>query len=51
MEQRFQRQSQKPKPSTDMGVYGAHNRKNSFFVSKDEDEEENLQQNTLQSIV
>ena len=32
-----------------MGIYGAHNRKNSFFVSKDEDED--LQLKTLQSIL
>lgn len=49
MDQHFQRQSQKTKPITDMGVYGVHNRKNSFFVSNDEDEE--LQIKMLQSNV
>ena len=44
MQQHFQRQSQKPKPNTDM--CGVHNRKKSVFVSINE--EEDLQLKTLQ---
>ena len=46
MERNFQRQIPKPKPNTDMGVYG---RKSSFFLSTEE--EEDLQLKNIQSIL
>ena len=47
MSQAFPRETLKPKKNTDSGVYGATNKRSSFFLSEEEDD---LQIKTLQSI-
>ena len=49
MSQPFVRQTQKPKMKTDNGVYGESNKKSSFLLTTEE--EDNFQIKNLQSII
>ena len=49
MSQPISRQPQKPKMKTDNGTYGANNKKSSFLLT--EEEEDNFKIKNLQSII